>query len=62
MVVAHLGPTDEVRDDVSALKASASGVAPGTARKKRIVPQRHAKAPGTNGFPERAMTIWGKTA
>eukprot|EP00969_Alexandrium_andersonii_P182136 8048871-Alexandrium_andersonii.AAC.1 len=62
MFIAHLGPTDGVWDDASTLKVSLSGVAPGTARKKWLVPQRRVKVPGVQGFPERAMTIWEEIA
>eukprot|EP00969_Alexandrium_andersonii_P282806 12502294-Alexandrium_andersonii.AAC.1 len=61
MGVARLGLIDGARGDVSALKVPSSGVAPGTARVKRIVLRRHVKVPAEYVFaevcPELAMTI-----
>eukprot|EP00969_Alexandrium_andersonii_P183063 8088365-Alexandrium_andersonii.AAC.1 len=62
MVVARLGPTDGEWGDVSNFAAPLSRVAPGTVRKKRIVPPEHARVSGGHRFPEQALAIWEKVA
>eukprot|EP00969_Alexandrium_andersonii_P176754 7815633-Alexandrium_andersonii.AAC.1 len=62
MVVARLGPTDGVLDDVSKFAVPLSRVAPGTVWRGRAVSQEHVNVPGEGCFPERTMSSWKKVA
>eukprot|EP00969_Alexandrium_andersonii_P088625 3909601-Alexandrium_andersonii.AAC.1 len=62
MVVARLGPTDGVGDDVSRIVVPESESVPGTVQEARRWPPEHARVSGRPRFPKPAMSIGRKVA
>eukprot|EP00969_Alexandrium_andersonii_P292894 12944632-Alexandrium_andersonii.AAC.1 len=60
MVVARLGPTDGVWDDISRIVVPVSESVPGTVQEMRTWPPEHTRVSGGPRFPEPAMTIGKK--